>query len=123
MLIPCLRARACFADPGLKLELKTPASLMWDEHGGTFVLKVGELDVAEAGAAEAEPGFSLTIPLTQTEALCRDLEEFAAQQQLPLTEPMGPELAETVMLAACHVPGKNLFIFAEAPALAATRRG
>ncbi|MCK9375679.1 MAG: hypothetical protein M0P73_05965 [Syntrophobacterales bacterium] len=123
MLIPCLRARAWFADPGLKLELRTPASLQWDEHGGTFVLKVVDLEVPESGAADAEPGLNLAMLLTPAEALSRGLKEFAARHELPLTPPSGPELAETALLAACHVPGKNLFIFAEAPALVATRRG
>ncbi len=121
MLTPCLRAR--FADPGLKLELKTPSSLQWDEHGGTFVLKVVDLDVPEPGVTEGEPGLNLAISLMPAETLCRALEDFAARQQLPLTPPSGPELAETAMLAACHVPGKNLFIFAEEPALVARRCG
>jgi hypothetical protein len=53
MLIPCTRFQASFADPMLKLELKAPAPMIWDEHGGTFVLKVANLTVADLPAPPA----------------------------------------------------------------------
>jgi hypothetical protein len=123
MLIPCLKAEARFADPGLRLGRATPAPMVWDEHGGTFVLRVDDLEVAEVSPPEPESGLSLTISLTPADQLSHALEEFAARHQLPLTSPSALELAETAILAACHLPGRNLFIFAEAPGLVARRRG
>jgi hypothetical protein len=97
--------------------------MLWDEHGGTFVLRVEELAPAEASAGEPETGIILEIPLLAREELIRSLEEFAAQHQLPLVPPTGPELEEDVVLAACHLPGQGLFVFAEEPRLAVKRRG
>jgi len=123
MLIPCLKAEARFADPGLRLERATPAPMVWDEHGGTFVLRVEDLEVAEVSPPDPESRLSLTISLAPPEQLICVLEEFAAQHQLPQTPPSAPELAETAILAACHLPGRNLFIFAEAPGLVARTHG
>ncbi|MGB8991291.1 MAG: hypothetical protein WCD80_04475 [Desulfobaccales bacterium] len=123
MLIPCLKAEARFADPGLRLGRATPAPMVWDEHGGTFVLRVEDLEVAEVSPPEPESRLSLTISLTPPEQLSRALEEFAARHQLPLPPPSAPELAETAILAACHLPGRNLFIFAEAPGLVVRTHG
>jgi hypothetical protein len=97
--------------------------MVWDEHGGTFILRVEELAAAEAATGEPETGIILEIPLSAREELIRSLKEFAAQQQLPLAPPTGPELEEDVVLAACHLPGQSLFVFAEEPRLAVKRRG
>ena len=123
MLIPCSRIQAIFADQGVRLDRRTPASMVWDEHGGTFVLRVDELAATEVAAGETETGIILEIPLSAREELRRSLEEFAAQQQLPLAPPASPELQEDVVLAACHLPVQNLFVFAEAPRLVVKRRG
>jgi hypothetical protein len=123
MLIPCLKAEARFADPGLRLERATPPPMVWDEHGGTFILRVEDLEVTEVGQPEPESGLTLTITLTPPEQLIRALEEFATRHQLLLTPASAPELVETAMLAACHLPGKNLFLFAEEPVLVARSRG
>lgn len=123
MQIPCSRAQATFADPGIRLTCHTPGFMVWDEHGGTFVLRVDELAATEAAAGEPESAVILEIPLSPPEELIRSLEEFAAQQQLPLAPPSGPELSEDVVLAACHLPGQNLFVFAEEPCLLVKRRG
>jgi hypothetical protein len=123
MLIPCSRAQAIFAVQGVRLDRHTPGFMVWDEHGGTYVLRVDELAATEVAPDESETGILLEIPLSSREALRRDLEEFAAQQQLPLAPPSGSELAEAVILTACHLPGQNLFIFAEEPEVAARRRG
>ena len=123
MLIPCSRAQALFADPGIRLARHTPSFMVWDEHGGTFVLRVEELTATEIAAGEPETGIILEIPLSAREELIRSLEEFATQQQLPLAPPSGPELLEDVVLAACHLPGHNLFVFAEEPRLEVKRRG
>ena len=122
MLILCSRAQARFAEPGFRLERRAPAPMVWDEHGGMFILRVDDLEVAEVSHPEPGSGFRLQIPLTP-ENLSRDLEEFAAQHRLSLAPPSTPELAESAVLAACHLPGPNLFIFAEEPDLVAQRRG
>jgi len=123
MLIPCSRAQAVIADPGIRLERRAPGLMVWDEHGGTFVLRVEELAATEVPAGESETGIILEIPLSLGEGLIRDLEDFAAQQQLPLAPPSGPELLEEAVLAACHLPAQNLFVFAEEPRLTVKRRG
>jgi hypothetical protein len=97
--------------------------MVWDEHGGTFVLRVDELAAAPVAAGEPETGIIIEIPLSLPEGLISSLEKFAAQQQLPLAPPSGPELLEVAVLAACHLPGQNLFVFAEEPHLSVKRRG
>jgi hypothetical protein len=123
MLIPCNRFQASFADPGIRLELKTPAPIMWDEHGGTFVLKVSDPEVVAMANPPADSGCRLDISLTPGADLIRALEEFAGLHQLPLAPPTAPDLEEDALLAACHLPGQNLFVFAEEPTLTAVRRG
>ena len=123
MLIPCTRFQASFADPMIRLELQVPAPIMWAEHGGTFVLKVGDLEVAELTAPPAESGCRLEISLTPGAALVSALEEFAGLYQLPLAPPAAPDLEAGALLAACHLPAQNLFVFAEAPTLTAIRHG
>lgn len=122
MLIPCSRTQAVFPGHGLRLDRRTPGFMVWDEHGGTYVLRVEELE-ATAAAGEPEGGIRLEIPLSRQESLIPALEEFAAQQQLPLAPTATPEFSDTALLAACHLPGQNLFIFAEEPGLTANRRG
>ena len=122
MQIPCSRAQVVVADPGIRLARHTPGFMVWDEHGGTFVLRVEELAATEA-AGESESAIILEIPLSLPEELIRSLEEFAAQQQLPLAPPSGPELEEDVVLAACHLPVQKLFVFAEEPRLVVKRCG
>jgi hypothetical protein len=123
MLIPCSRVQAVVADPKIRLERCRPGFMVWDEHGGTFVLRVDELAATEVAAAESETGIILEIPLISREELIRRLEEFAAEQQLHLTPPSGSELLEEAVLAACHLPEHKLFVFAEAPCLAVKRCG
>ena len=83
MLIPCSRAQAIFAVQGVRLDRHTPGFMVWDEHGGTYVLRVDELAATEVAAGESETGIILEIPLSPKEALMCSLEEFAAQLQLP----------------------------------------
>jgi len=122
MLIPCAQLEASFSEPGIRLELGAPASMVWDEHGGTFVLKVGDLQVSELPTPTGESGCCLAISLSSKEAISA-LKEFAGLHQLPLGPPSAPDLEEPALLAACHLPGKNLFVFAEEPSLRAERRG
>ena len=123
MQIPCSRVQAVVANPGIRLERHTPGFMVWDEHGGTFVLRVDELAATEVAAGELDTGIILEIPLSLREGLIRSLEEFAAQQELPQSPLPGPELLEVAVLAACHLPGQNLFVFAEEPRLVVKRRG
>jgi hypothetical protein len=123
MLIPCFRAQAVFPVHGVRLDSSAPGFMIWDEHGGTYVLRVEELAATAAAAGEPEVGLRLEIPLSPQESLVPALEEFAAQQQLPLAPPAAPELSEEALLAACHLPEQNLFIFAEEPGLVVKRRG
>jgi hypothetical protein len=123
MLIPCSRAQVVMAEPGIRLDRQTPGSMVWDEHGGTFILRVDELAATEVPAGQLETGIILEIPLSRREELIGSLEEFAAQQELPGTPPPGPELLEVAVLAACHLPGQNLFVFAEEPHLVVKRSG
>jgi hypothetical protein len=123
MLIPCTRLQASFADPGIRLALKGPAPMVWDEHGGTFVLKVGGLEVAELTEPIGESSCCLEISLSPGAALISALTEFASLHQLSSAPPSTPGLEEAALLAACHLPGKNLFVFAEEPTLIATRQG
>jgi hypothetical protein len=123
MLIPCSRAQMVLAEPGIRLERQAPGSMVWDEHGGTFILRVDDLAATEIPAGQSETGITLEIPLSRREEVIRSLEEFAAQQELPPAPPPGPELLEVCVLAACHLPGQNLFVFAEEPHLVVKRRG
>jgi hypothetical protein len=124
MLIPCSRAQAVVADSGIRLDRTTPGFMVWDEHGGTFVLRVEELVATEVAAGELPTGITVEIPLAAPERLIPSLEGFAAQQQLPLAlPPSGPELQEEIVLAACHLPEQKLFVFAEEPHLAVKKRG
>ena len=63
MLIPCSRAQVVVADPGIRLDRHTPGFMVWDEHGGTFVLRVDELAATEVPAGQSETGIILEIPV------------------------------------------------------------
>ena len=123
MLIPCSRAQVVVTEPGIRLDRQTPGSMVWDEHGGTFILRVDDLTITEISAGHRRPASSWKFPCPGREELIRSLEEFAAQQELPQSPPPGPELLEVAVLAACHLPGQNLFVFAEEPHLAVKKRG
>lgn len=119
MLVPCSRVRAVFTPEGIQLHNPAPVSMLWDEHGGTFVLKVSDLEVLEAAAAPAESGIWLDLALTAPQALLQEITGFARHHRLPLA-PLSPppaELTEAPMLAAFHVPGQNLFVYCEDPRL------
>jgi hypothetical protein len=120
MQIPCVRAQAGFIDPDFKVEKCVPGSMVWDEHGGMFILRVEGLEVTAGAGAEACQ--HLEIPLSPGDFV-EDLEEFAAQHELPLEQAPSKELAATAVLAACHLPGENLFIFAEDPEVTAQKQG
>ena len=66
MQIPCSRVQVVVADPGIRLARHAPGFMVWDEHGGTFVLRVEELAATEA-AGESESAIILEIPLSLPE--------------------------------------------------------
>jgi len=121
MLLHCSRVQAAFVPEEVCLASPGPTKVLLDEHGGTFVLKVGDLKVMEITGAGEESGIFWEIDLSSPETLIKEMEEFAARHSLPLTPggPAPPELVESAILAACHIPEKNLFVFVEEPQLKA----
>ena len=123
MLFSCPRAQANFPSEKLRLANRAPARLVWDEHGGTFVLRVEGLEVLEAPELQGEAGIRLEVALPEPAALAGQIESFAGQHSLHLGPgPLRAEFSETPVLAAGHIPGKNLFIFCEEPRLMVRRR-
>lgn len=117
MIFPCPRVKANFPVEDLCLA-SAAARLVWDEHGGTFVLRVEGLELLEPAEPRGETEIWLEVALPEPAILSRSLAGFAGEHGLRLgAEAAGAELAETPLLAACHVPGKKLFIFCEAPNL------
>jgi hypothetical protein len=119
MLLPCSQARAVFAPEGIQLYNPGPVAMLWDEHGGTFVLKVSDLVISADAAGAGESGILLTLVLHDPQALLKEISGFARQHSLALA-PVSPPSAgwlETPMLAAFHVPERNLFIYCEDPSL------
>ena len=117
MIFPCPQVKANF--PAEDLRLKSAAArLVWDEHGGTFVLRVEGLEVLQPAEPQGETGICLEVALPEPETLSRSLAGFAGEHGLRLEAgAAGTELSETPLLAACHIPGKQLFIFCEEPQL------
>ena len=69
-------------------------------------------------------GYRLEALLPPPVSLADLIEGFAARHELRLeAAPAVAELLETPILAACHLPDQNLFIFCEASRLTARRRG
>ena len=123
MLFSCPRAQANFPTEKLRLANQAPARLVWDEHGGTFVLRVEGLEVLEAQELQGEAGIRLEVALPAPAALAGQLESFAGQHSLHLGPgPLRVEFSETPFLAAGHIPGKNVFIYCEEPRLTVRRR-
>jgi len=114
LIFSCPRAEAVFPGAGVRLSAEVPAVLLLDEHGGTFVLRVEGLKVMEAPGPEAESGVRLEVALPPAPALIAGIESFAARHRLPLAPGSpAPEMALRPTLAACHVPGQNLFVYSE----------
>ena len=114
----CRRVQGNFPAEKLHLENQDQARLVWDEHGGTFVLRVEGLEVLESSELQGEAGVLLEADLPEAGSLAQQIESFAGRHSLRLgLKPAVAELAETPILAACHIPRKNLFIFCEEPRL------
>jgi hypothetical protein len=119
LLLTCSRVRAIFAPEGIILEGREPLDLQLDEHGGTYVLRVVGLEVSQVAEPAPASGIWLEVALPPEGVLLPEIAAFAAQHRLALA-PVSPppaELLETPILAACHIPGKNLFIYGEATQL------
>jgi hypothetical protein len=118
MLFHCPRVRANFAAQRLCLVNHGQARLLWDEHGGTFVLRVEGLEVAETTEAQEEAGIWLEMALPEAALLADRIEDFAGRHSLRLGQETTPEvISETPILVAGHIPGKQLFVYCEAPRL------
>ncbi len=118
MLFHCHRVQANFPGEKLGLVNQDHAKLLWDEHGGTFVLRVEGLEVVEAPEAPGEAGIRLEVELPQPASLAHLIENFAGRHSLRLGQETTAEvISETPILAAGHIPGKHLFVYCEAPRL------
>ena len=56
MWLPCSRALAIFTPEGIALGGAFPAQMQWDEHGGTFVLRLEGLEVSAVAETPAASG-------------------------------------------------------------------
>jgi hypothetical protein len=123
MLFHCPRVEVNFPAERLRLVNHGQARLLWDEHGGTFVLRLEGLEAAEAAEYQAEAGIWLEVALPEPASLAHRLESFAGRHSLRLVQGMAAEeLAEQAILVACHIPGKQSFIYCEDSRLTLRRR-
>jgi hypothetical protein len=109
----CPYAEAVFSEAGVRLVNDDLASLLLDEHGGTYVLRVEGLKVMAAPGARAGSAVRLEVALPEGGQTAARVEAFAGRQRLALTPGSPPELTLRPHLTACHVPGLNLFVYAE----------
>lgn len=115
MLLHCPRVQALFPREKVLLKHEGPAWMLWAEHGGSLILRVGDLKFSEMAGSGEDSGLFLELDLSPAEALIHKIEGFAAHHHLALSPPSAPapEFCARPILAACHIPDKKLFIFAE----------
>jgi hypothetical protein len=115
MRLHCSRVQALFPRDNIRLEHEGPAWMLLTEHGGTLILKVGELQFSEIAAPGEDSGLFLKVELGSPETLAPQIAALAAEQNLTLPPPAppAPECRVQPILAACHLPGPKKFIFAE----------
>ncbi len=124
MLFHCPKVMANFPAQGLQLINHASARLIWDEHGGTFVLRVEGLEVMEAAEDEVAAEIRLEVDLPEAASLAHRIESFAGGHSMKLAQVAATEvISEAPILTACHVPGKQLFIYCENPVLTFRRGG
>jgi len=126
MLLHCPRVQALFPREKIRLEHEGPARMLWAEHGGTLILRVGDLNFSEIAEPGEDSGLFLELDLTPGEDLAHEIENFAAKHSLALSNPPeapAPEFSVQPFLAACHIPPKKIFIFAEESQLQARPKG
>ena len=120
MLLALKEVQAIFPVDQVLLESAGGASMFWDRHGGTFVVRLEGLAVSPWPGRDLPAGIRLLTDLTPPEAALRELKGFAAEMELALTQaPPAPEVKERPFLVAAHVPSRGLFIFSEDAQLAA----
>jgi hypothetical protein len=121
MQLSCHKVQAVFPDDDLQLGHDPPSWVWWDEHGSTFILRVAGLKTVDKAQPAGEAGLFLEVAVDGGAALQGEIEGFAGQHHLPLNTPSGPpgELREQPILAACHIPEKQLFVYCETPELTA----
>ena len=118
MLFHCHRVQANFPGEKLGLVNRDQTRLVWDEHGGTFVLRLEGLEVVEAPEARRRGGGPAGGRPAGAASLAQQIEDFAGRHSLRLGQEAAVEvISETPILVACHIPGKQLFIYCEAPRL------
>jgi hypothetical protein len=119
MLLSLKEVQAIFPVDEVLLESAGGASMFWDRHGGTFVVRLEGLTVSSWPGGDLPAGIRLLTDLTPPEAALRELKGFAAAMELALTQaPPGAEVREHPFLVAAHVPSRGLFIFSEDAQLA-----
>jgi len=108
--------QALFPKDHIRLEHDGPVWMHWTEHGGTLILKVGDLKFSELSGHDGESGLLLEVELSPGDKVVHKIEGFAAKHSLTLP-PQAPSPASECLiqpiLAACHVPSQKKFIFAE----------
>jgi hypothetical protein len=107
--------QALFPQEHISLEHEGPAWMHWTEHGGTLILKVGDLKFGEISEPGEEAGLFLEVELSPAATLVHEIAAFAAEHNLtlpPITPP-APLCQVRPILAACHIPEHKKFIFAE----------
>lgn len=120
MLLPIQALQVRFHKLGLRLSGTQPAFLIWDcHHGDIFVLKATGLATETWSGESSRSVISGVLELRPPEEMLSRLETFAARHQLrvELWSPPPAELVLPLVLAACHVPERKLFLFSETSAL------
>lgn len=115
MLLHCPRVRAVFPREKIRLEHRGPAWMLWTEHGGSLILKAGDLKFGELTEPVEESGLFLEVELSPLGKVVAEIEGFAAGHKLALAATAAPDPVCLVqpILAACHLPEQQKFIFTE----------
>ena len=106
MLFHCHRVQANFPGEKLGLVNREQAKLLWDEHGGTFVLRVEGLEAVEVPEAPGEAGVRLEFDLPEPASLARRWRISPGGTACDWVGAGRRGVSETAILVACHTPGK-----------------
>jgi len=115
MLLPCSKVKAIYPAEKVWLYNEGPATLLWDRHDGPFILRVDALQVEADFESSEPPGIAMELALPPQSVLIPDIETCAAHNNLTLPTTVAAPLGtvQPAILAAFHVPGRNLFVFSE----------
>jgi hypothetical protein len=122
MHLTCTLLQARFPSEGWQVFTEKPLSLLWDcHHGDTFVLMAKGLAAEPLSPDAAAEPITLELSLAPFSQVLGEIETFAAHQNLALTPwaTLPEKLEEPLTLAACHLPGPQLFFFSEKASLTA----